>query len=100
MTELAGTALLGWARDADGHCQRFTGDDIFQRAGTWCRDRLIRDIPVIVTYHCRLRQSDFTIAMSIVPDAAVPMLVYLRQPDKVDERARQTWLVYEHLADA
>ena len=106
MTEQTATVLLGWARDADGGCQRFTGEDIFPRAGEWCRDRLARNIPVLVTYQYRLRQSHFTIGMGIVPNAAVPMLVDLRKPDKVDERCgdspppHQTWLVYEYLEDA
>ena len=105
MTDQRETVLLAWARDADGGCQRFTGERIFQRAGKWCHDRLIRNIPVIVTYQYRLRQAYFAIAMGIVPDAAVPLLVYLRKPGKVDERGGdspplQTWLVYEHLEDA
>ena len=45
------TALLGWARDADGDAQQFIGDDICTRVGTWCMDRLPRGIPTIATYY-------------------------------------------------
>ena len=33
MPETEKTALVGWARDTDGGAQRFTGDDIYNRAG-------------------------------------------------------------------
>ena len=97
--------LLGWARDADGDCQQFTGDRIHQRAGEWCHDRLTRNIPVLVTYLCRIRQTDVTIGMGIVPDAVVPMLTYLREPDYLDDHggnslSLSTWLVYDHSEDA
>ena len=29
------SVLLGWARDAGGDSQRFTGDGIYERAGPW-----------------------------------------------------------------
>ena len=98
--------LLGWARDADGDCQQFTGDRIHQRAGEWCHDRLTRNIPVLVTYLCRIRQTDVTIGMGIVPDAVVPMLTYLREArlswtTMVETGlSLSTWLVYDHSEDA
>ena len=97
------TAVSAWARDANGGCQRFTGKNIHQRAGQWCNDRLVRNVPVVITYLYHMEQCHFTIGMGIVPDAAIPMLTYLRPPDKIDERRSipaQTWLVYEHLEDA
>ena len=105
MTEQTTTVLLGWARDADGGCRRFTGDRIHQRAGEWCYDRLARHIPVLVTYLCLIRQTYVTIAMGIVPDAAVPMLTYLREPDYLDNhggagQTLSTWLVYDGSEDA
>ena len=53
MDEQEETALLAWARDADGDFQLFTGEDIYDRAGRWGMDRLRRDIPVIATYYAK-----------------------------------------------
>ena len=74
--------LLGWARDAAGDSQRFTGDDIYGRAGHWCMDRLRRDIPTIATYYCRVRDAYFTISIALVPEQAIPLGVRLRRPDE------------------
>ena len=84
MTEHQETVLLAWARDADGDAQRFTGDDIYQRVGAWCMDRLWRDIPTIATYHCRMGGHYFTNTIIMVPEMAVPLGVRLRRPDEVD----------------
>ncbi len=76
------TVLLGWARDADGDSQRFTGDDIYNRAGRWCMDRLCRSIPTVVTYHCRAGRAHVAVSIAMVPERAVPLGVRLRRPDE------------------
>ena len=65
------TVLLGWARDADGDSQRFTGDDIYSGAGRWCMDRLRRDIPTVVTYHCRSGNVHFAFSYAMTPEHLV-----------------------------
>ena len=104
MNQYEDIVLMAWARDAQGGSQRFTGERIFQRAGQWGHDRLVRNIPIIVTYHYLMDQKHSTFAMAVVPDAAVPLLVYLRKPDRIDESGGDgvplsTWLVYDHLED-
>ena len=80
------TALLAWGRTADGQCQQFTGEDIYNRAGRWGMDRLRRDIPVIVTYYAKVpvggRWLYFTWALATVPDRAVPLSVRLNRPNE------------------
>ena len=80
--------LLAWRRTADGQCQRFTGEDIYNRAGRWGMDRLKRDIPVIVTYYGKVRGRGrwqyFTWALALVPERAVPLGMRLNHPDEVD----------------
>ena len=82
------TALLAWGRTADGQCQLFTGEDIYDRAGRWGMARLKRDIPVIVTYCAKVRGRGqwlyFTWALALVPERAVPLGVRLPRPDEVD----------------
>ena len=93
------TVLLGWAREADGGCARFTGEDIYDRGGRWCMDRLRRDIPAIVTYYCRVRHLYFTVAIAMVPERAVPLGVRLRRPDEVDiwdENGPNRWVLWAY----
>ena len=76
-----------------------------ERAGKWCLNRLARNVPVIATYLCLIRETHVTITMGIVPDAAVPMLTYIREPDYLDDHGGAgqplgTWLVYDHSEDA
>ena len=82
MTKQRETVLLAWARDADGECQMFTGEDIYNRAGHWSMDRMRRDIPVIVAYYCRMGRLHFTVAIDVVPEQAVPHGVPLKRPDE------------------
>ena len=88
MTEQMETPLLAWGRTADGQCQRFTGEDIYNRSGRWGMDRLKRDIPVIITYYARVRGRNrwlyFTWALAVVPERVVPLGTRLRRPDEVD----------------
>ena len=84
MTEQQETVLLGWARDADGAAQRFTGVDIYTRVGVWCMQRLRRDTPTVATYYCRVGGHYFTITVAMVPERAIPLGVRLRHPDEVD----------------
>ena len=86
MTERQETVLLGWARDAGGDAQRFTGDDIYHRAGVWCMHRLMRGIPAISTFHCFGNGIHFTTELAVVPMASAPF-ASLRPPDKVNELA-------------
>ena len=72
MTEQQETVLLGWARDADGAAQRFTGVDIYTRVGVWCMQRLRRDTPTVATYYCRVGGHYFTISIAMVPERAIP----------------------------
>ena len=67
MPETEETVLLGWARDADGGSQRFTGERIYERAGVWCMDRLRRGIPTISTWYCTVRGLYFTSELVAVP---------------------------------
>ena len=87
MDEQQETPLLAWVRDADGDCQLFTGEEIYDRAGRWGMDRLRRDIPVIATYYAKapIRGSCryFTWALAMVPERAVPLGVRLNRPNEV-----------------
>ncbi len=76
--------MLGWARDAGGGCQRFTGERICKRAGRWRIDRLQRDIPTIATYYCRVGRYHFANIIAMVTERAVSLGVRLRQPDETD----------------
>ena len=100
MTEHQETVLLAWARDADGDAQLFTGDDIYNRVGAWCMQRLRRDIPTIASYHCRLRGHHFTNTIAMIPDRAVPLGVRLRRPDEVDTLGDWTLLAYKYTEEA
>ena len=82
MPEYEEEVLTGWARDADGRAQRFTGGDIYTRAGVWCMDRLRRGIPTISTYYCTGRGMYFTSQLAVVPMASAPML-RMRKPDNM-----------------
>ena len=82
MPEIEETVLIGWARDADGDAQRFTGDDIYERVGVWCMDRLRRGIPTISTYFCTVRGLYFTSELAAVPMGSAPML-RMRKPDNI-----------------
>ena len=82
MAETEEKVLVGWARDADGGAQRFTGDDIYNRAGVWCMDRLRRGIPTICTYYCTIRGLYFTSELATVPMGTSPML-RMRKPDNM-----------------
>ena len=82
MPEIEKTVLLGWVRDADGDAQRFTGEDIYGRAGVWAIDRLRRNIPTISTFYCTVWGLYFTSELAVVPMAFAPAL-RLRQPDEV-----------------
>ena len=98
-TEQMETVLLAWARDADGDAQRFTGEDIYERVGVWCMQRLRRGIPTIATYHCRLRGHHFTNTLVMVPDRAVPLGVRLRHPGEVDTLGDWVLLAYKAAED-
>ena len=66
--------LFAWVRDLDGDSELITGedkDDIYARAGQWCMDRLLRDIPAIVTYLCRIGGAHFTFSYAMVPEHLV-----------------------------
>ena len=80
------TVLLGWTRDADGAAQRFTGQDIYHRAGLWCLDRLVRGIPTITTVHWELDGVYVTSELVIVPMASAPIM-RLPEPDEVTQLA-------------
>ena len=82
MPEYEEEVLTGWARDADGSAQRFTGEDIYHRAAVWCMDRLRRGIPAVCTYYCTVRGLYFTSELTVVPMASAPVM-RLRQPDEV-----------------
>ena len=82
MAETEETVLIGWARDADGDAQRFTGDAIYERAGVWCMDRLRRGIPTISTYYCRVGRLHFTSELAAVPMGSAPVM-RLRKPDNM-----------------
>ena len=88
MEEQQETVLLAWGWTADGQCQRFTGEDINNRAGRWGMDRLRRGIPVIITYYGKAPGRGgwlyFTWALALVPHQAVPLGVRLNRPDEVD----------------
>ena len=99
MTEQTETVLLAWGRTADGECQLFTGEDIYNRAGRWGIDRLRRDIPVIVTYYCRTGRLYYTAAIALVPDRAVPLGVRLNRPDETDTLGNWVLLAYKRAED-
>ena len=104
MAETEETVLTGWARDADGGARRFTGDDIYGRAGVWCMDRLRRGIPTICTYYCRINGLYFTCELAAVPEMALRLGVRLRKPDalapiKSADGAPWTLLVYKAAED-
>lgn len=80
MPEIEETVLIGWARDADGAAQRFTGGDIYERVSVWCMDRLRRGIPTISTYFCTVRGLYFTSELAAVPMVSAPFKS-LRRPD-------------------
>ena len=80
------TVLLGWARDADGDARRFTGENIYERAGAWCIDRLRRGIPTVSTYYCMVRGLYFTSELAMLPMASAPIM-RLRPPDEVIQLA-------------
>ena len=80
------TVLVGWARDADGDAQRFTGENIYNRAGAWCMDRLRRGIPTVSTYHCVIAGCHFTSELAMVPMASAPIM-RLRLPDEAIQLA-------------
>ena len=82
MPEIEETVLVGWARDADGGAQRFTGGDVYNRAGVWCMDRLRRGIPTICTYFCTVRGLYFTSELVAVPMGSAPFS-RLRRPDAI-----------------
>ena len=82
MPETEKTVLVGWARDADGGAQRFTCDDIYNRAGAWCMDRLRWGIPNLTTYCCTVRGLYFTSELAAVPMGSAPML-RMRKPDNM-----------------
>ena len=86
MTDQPETVLLGWARDADGGAQRFTGEDIYHRAGVWCLDRLARGIPTISTFHWELDGIYVTSDLVILPMASAP-IGRLPEPDEVTQLA-------------
>ena len=86
MTEEQETVLLGWARDAAGGARRFTGDDIYHRAGLWCLDRLARGIPTISTFQWELDGVYVTSELAMVPMASAPIL-RLQEPDEVTQLA-------------
>ena len=100
MPETEETVLVGWARDAEGGSQRFTGDDIYNRAGVWCMDRLRRGIPTISTYYCTVRGLYFTSELAVVPMASAPML-RMRKPDNMPVLGEDfVLLVYKAPEDA
>ena len=94
------TVLVGWARDANGDSRRFTGEDIYNRGGVWCMQRLTRDIPAMVTYYCTNLGLHFAVTLVIVPERAVPLGVRLRRPDEVDTLGDMVLLAYKHPEDA
>ena len=100
MDEQQETVLLAWARDANGDCQLFTGDDIYNRAGRWCMDRLRRDIPTIATYYCRAGRYRFANTIAMVPLRAVPLGMRLRRPGEVDTLGDWVLLAYKSAEDA
>ena len=103
MAEQMETVLLAWGRTADGECQLFTGEDIYNRAGRWGMDRLRRDIPVIVTYYNRVSVRDrwlyFTAAIALVPEKAVPLGVHLNRPDEAVTLGNWVLLAYKRPED-
>ena len=86
MNDQPETVLLGWTRDAGGDAQRFTGEDIYGRAGLWAMDRLRRNIPTISTFYSTVRGLYFASELALVPMASAPAL-RLRQPDEVTQLA-------------
>ena len=82
MPEIEETVLVGWARDADGDAQRFTGERIYERAGVWCMDRLRRGIPTISTWYCTVQGLYFTSELVAVPMGSAPFR-RMRQPDEM-----------------
>ena len=72
--------LLGRARDAYGGAHRFTGEDVYERMGVWCMDRLKRGIPTISTYFCTVRGLYFTSELAAVPVGSAPFR-RIRRPD-------------------
>lgn len=99
MTDLGEEVLLGWARDAGGGAQRFTGEGIYDRAGAWAMDRLRRGISTVITYHYTFRGNHFTTELAMVPTGSAPF-VRLRPADMVDElRSGLVLLVYASTED-
>ena len=84
MAEIEETVLVGWARDADGGTQRFTGEDIDNRAGVWCMDRLRRGIPTVSTFYCTVHGLHFTSELAVVPMSVSPVM-RLRKPDEINQ---------------
>ena len=85
--------------------QRFTGEDIYNRVGRWCMDRLRRDIPTVATYHSYLDGHNFINTIAAVPYMSVPPGVRVRTPDEVDVlggEGVQPWvlLTYQSIEDA
>ena len=80
MPETEETVLIGWARDADGGAQRFTGERIYERAGVWCMDRLRRGIPTVSIYYCTVHGLYFTSELAAVPMGSAPFK-RMRKPD-------------------
>ena len=80
------TVLLSWARDADGDAQRFTGENIYHRAATWCLDRLVRGIPTISTFHWRIHGMCVTSELVIVPMGSAPIM-RMPEPDELTQLA-------------
>ena len=86
MAEIEETVLVGWARDADGGAQRFTGEDIYNRAGVWCMDRLRRGISTVSTFYCTVYGLHFTSELAVVPMSVSPVM-RLRKPDEITQLA-------------
>ena len=99
MTDLGEEVLLGWARDAGGGAQRFTGESIYGRAGAWAMDRLTRGIPVVITYHYTFKGNHLTSELAMVPMGSAPF-ARLRPADMVDElRSGLVLLGYASIED-
>ena len=86
MAEIEETVLVGWTRDADGGARRFTGEDIYSRAGVWCVDRLRRGIPTISTSYCTVYGLHFTSELAVVPMSVAPVMRQ-RKPDEITQLA-------------
>ena len=67
-----------WARDADGDSQRFTGDDIYSRAG----------------------RAHFAVSIAMVPDRAIPLGMRLRRPDETVALGDWILLAYKTTEEA